>query len=410
MGSAPEDGPPPEDPPALKQPPDPDRVLAILRRKAPVWRDDALGHFVLTRHDDVRALLADRSLLKDPAKADPESVSMQALRAEQQEGARYRTAQDSILKMDDPRHSRIRMPLAKALYKRVAVARPLVEDTVARILHALDGRRRFDAMAAFCIPVPINAIARILGADLSMCDAFRSWSVDVFESFNPARTPEQTARMVAASDNICDALDELMKRRRIAPEDDLISDLMIAQAGGAEITDDEIRENCAGLLVAGNLTTTDLIGNGLWLLHTYPDEKNKLLADPGLIANAVEEILRYEPPAEGTSRIAPRDMEIRGCPIRQSQVIVASLRSANRDPAAFAESDRFDIARKPVPHVSFGGGSHICIGAPLARLEAQVAISAFLRRFPGAVLEDPSPAWCTTSAGLRGLSRLVMRV
>jgi cytochrome P450 len=388
-----------------------DRLRAILRRKSPVWRDQASGHFVLTRHDDVRALLADRSLLRNPANADPESQMRKSLPSRQPEGLTYRTADDSILMMDDPRHSQIRTPLAKAFYKRVAAARDLVEEAVGRILHELDGRKRFDAMTEFCIPVPIDVIARILGADPAMRGHFRSWSVDVFESFNPARTPQQTERLVAACNNICGYIDDLMKRRQKAPAEDLVSDLMMAQASGAPLTDDEIRENCAGLLVAGNLSTTDLIGNGLWLLHSHPSEKKKLLEDPGLVANAIEEILRYEPPAEGTARIAPRDMEIRGCPIKRSQVIVSSLRGANRDPEAFAEPDRFDISRKQLPHVSFGGGSHICIGAPLARLEAQVAVSAFLRRFPAAILEDATPVWRTTLPGLiRGLSRIDMRV
>jgi cytochrome P450 len=382
-----------------------------LRRKAPVWRDDTSGHFVLTRHDDVRALLADRSLLKDPANADPESPMSKALQSQQPEGLIYRTAGDSILMMDDPRHSRIRTPLAKAFYKRVAAARGLIEDAVGCILHELDGRKHFDAMSAFCIPVPVDVIARILGADPSMRGSFRSWSADTFEAFNPARTPEQTARQVAASNNLCGYIDDLMKRRLKAPQDDLVSDLMTAQANGTALTDDEIRENCAGLLAAGNVTTTDLIGNALWLLHTHPSEKKKLLDDSGLIANAIEEVLRYEPPAEGTVRIAPRDMEIRGCPIKRSQVIVSSIRGANRDPEVFAEPNRFDISRKHLPHVSFGGGSHICIGAPLARMEAQVAVCAFLRQFPAAVLEDTTPAWRTTLPGVvRGLSRIGMRV
>lgn len=395
----------PENPKTL----DLDRIRAILRRKAPVWRDDTSGHFVLTRHDDVRALLADRSLLKDPAKAAPESASMKALQSVPQ-GLRYHVDGVSILTMDDPEHSRVRTPLAKAFYKRVAAARGLVEETVGRVLHELDGRKQFDAMAAFCIPVPIDVIARILGADLSMRDSFRSWSVDSFEAFNPARTPAGTERMIAGANNLSGYIADLMKRRREAPQDDLVSDMMIAQAGGAPISDAEIRENCAGLLAAGNLATTDLIGNGLWLLHTHPGEKKKLLEDPGLIANAIEEVLRFEPPAEGTARIAPRDMEIRGCPIKRSQVVMSSLRAANRDPEAFAEPNRFDISRKHVAHVSFGGGSHICIGAPLARMEAQVAIAAFLRRFPAAVLEDAAPAWRTGFSASRGLSRIDMRV
>lgn len=386
-----------------------DRILAILRRKAPVWRDETFGSFVLTRHDDVRALLADRSLLKDPAGAAPESVSMKALQSVP-EGLKYHVDGVSILLMDEPDHSRVRTPLAKAFYKRVAAARGLVEEAVARILHDLDGRKHFDAMSDFCVPVPIDVIARILGADPSMRDAFRSWSMDTFEFYNPARTPEDTARMIAGANNLSGYIADLMKRRQKAPADDLISDMMTAQANGAPLTDDEIRENCGGLLAAGNLATTDLIGNGLWLLHTHAAEKQKLLEDPGLIANAVEEILRYEPPAEGTARIAPRDMEIRGCPIKHSQVIMSSLRAANRDPEAFPEPNQFDISRKHAAHVSFGGGSHICIGAPLARMEAQVAIAAFLRHFPDAVLEDATPAWRTTFSASRGLSRIDIRV
>jgi len=404
MGSAPE---PPQA--ANLSTSDLDRIRAILRSKAPVWRDDTLGHFVLTRYDDVRALLADRSLLKDPAKASPESRVMQAM-LNQPESLKYRTAADSILKMDDPRHTSVRTPLAKALYKRVGASRGLIEDTVARILDDLGTRTRFDAMADFCIPVPIDVIARILGADPSMRDVFRSWSVDVFEAFNPVRTDAQTASLIAASDNLCDVIDDLMQRRKQFPQDDLISDLMTAQANGAALSDDEIRENCAGFLAAGNLATTDLIGNALWLLHSHPSELQMLRADPHLIANAIEEVLRYEPPAEGTSRIASYDMEIRGCPIKHSQVVVASLRAANRDPEVFPDPNRFDITRKHGAHVSFGGGSHICIGAPLARLEAQVAISAFLARFPNAVLEDDEPAWRPPMSASRGITHIAMRV
>ncbi|HEX2590400.1 MAG TPA: cytochrome P450 [Rhizomicrobium sp.] len=404
MGSAPE---PPQA--ANHTTSDLDRICAILRRKAPVWHDETLGHFVLTRHDDVRALLADRSHLKDPAKAAPESPVMQAM-LNQPESLKYQTAADSILKMDDPRHSQVRTPLAKALYKRVAASRNLIEDVVARILHDLDGRTQFDAMAEFCIPVPIDVIARILGADPSMRDAFRTWSIDVFEAFNPARTPEQTTRLIAASDNLCDVIDTLMQRRKNAPQDDLISDLMRAQANGASLTDDEIRENCAGFLAAGNLATTDLIGNALWLLHTHPSELQKLREAPNLLTNAIEEVLRYEPPAEGTSRIASRDIEIRGCPIKHSQVVVASLRAANRDPEAFPDPNRFDITRDRAAHVSFGGGPHICIGAPLARLEAQIAIAAFLTRFPTAALADNDPAWRPPTSASRGLTHIYMRV
>ena len=383
---------------------DPDTPLAQLRNECPVFRDDVFGSFLLTRHDDVRALLSDRTLLKDPEKAEPAAFIMKFLQAEP-EGVTYPSESGTILMMDDPGHSRVRTPLTKAFYKRVASSRGIVEEVVERILSDLKGRKRFDAMAEFCIPVPIDVIARILGADQSMFESFRAWSVDSFEFFNFARTPEQTARMVSATNNLYGYIDELMQRRRKQPQDDLISDMMVAQAEGTAISDGEIRENCAGLLAAGNLTTTDLIGNGLWLLHTHAEEKEKLRKEPSLIGNAIEEILRYEPPVEMTVRIAPRDMEVRGCPVRHSQVVTTSLRGANRDPAAFEEPNCFDISRKHVPHVSFGGGAHICIGAPLARMEAQVAIPAFLRHFPTAVLENEHPAWRTLPS-FRGLSRI----
>jgi cytochrome P450 len=163
------------------------------------------------------------------------------------------------------------------------------------------------------------------------------------------------------------------------------------------------------LLSAGNLTTTDLIGNGIWLLLTHPAERAKLAADPGLINNAVEEILRYEPPVEITARIASRDFEIGGCPIKHTQAISTLLRAANRDPDAFEEPDRFDVSRKHVPHMSFGGGAHICIGAPLARMEAQVAIPAFLSHFPALKVEQEKPQWRALPF-FRGLQRLDVSV
>jgi cytochrome P450 len=163
--------------------------------------------------------------------------------------------------------------------------------------------------------------------------------------------------------------------------------------------------------VAGNLTTTDLIGNGARLFLLNPEELAKLRADPTLIGPAVEEILRFEPPVDITGRIASREMAIGGCPIHQSQSMLLSLRGANRDPEVFESPDTFDITRRKSPHVAFGGGAHICIGAPLARLEAQVALARLFERFPGLRLADPdaAPVWRTLPF-FRGLERLDVRV
>jgi cytochrome P450 len=386
---------------------DPDAPLKRIREECPVRRDEQLGMFTLARYAHIRELLADRSLLKDPEKAEAAAWLMRAFLT-QPEGAKGGDVKN-ILFLDDPDHARVRGAIAKAFYKRVAASRGIVERVVTQTLDGLENRKRFDAMADFAVAVPIDVIAHILGADQSMLSDFRRWSVDSFEFFNPARTPEQTERMIAGSNAMYDYIAHLLERRRKSPADDLVSDLIAVAAQDGSLSDGDIRENCAGLLSAGNLTTTDLIGNGLWLLLAHPAERAKLAADPALINNAVEEILRFEPPVEITARIASHDIEFEGCPIKTTQAISTSLRSANRDPEAFAEPDRFDISRKHVPHMSFGGGAHICIGAPLARMEAQVAIPAILSRFPRLTLADEKPQWRTLPyfRGLQSLNVIV---
>ena len=385
---------------------DPDTPLRRIREECPVRRDEQTGMFVLSRYAHVRELLADRSLLKDPEKAEPSAWLMRAF-LDSPEGAKSGGEVKNILFLDDPDHARVRGAIAKAFYRRIAASRAIVERVVGETLDALEGRKRFDVMAEFAVPVPIDVIAHILGADQSMLADFRRWSVDSFEFFNPARSAEQTERMIAGSNALYDYIARLMEEKRARPGDDLVSDLLAVAGQDRSLTDADIRENCAGLLSAGNLTTTDLIGNGIWLLLTHPAERAKLAADPSLINNAVEEILRFEPPVEITARIASHDLEIGGCPIKHTQAISTALRSANRDPDAFVEPDRFDVSRKHVPHMSFGGGSHICIGAPLARMEAQVAIPALLSRFPSLNVEQEKPQWRTLPF-FRGLRELAV--
>jgi cytochrome P450 len=199
----------------------------------------------------------------------------------------------------------------------------------------------------------------------------------------------------------------MMAARRLAPEDDLVTDMVQLQAAGADLPDPDLATNLISLLVAGNLTTTDLIGNGVRLFLLNPAELAKLRADPGLIGAAVEEVLRYEPPVDITGRVASRDMEVHGCPVHTSQSLLVSLRGANRDPEVFEAPERFDITRKKSPHVAFGGGAHICIGAPLARLEGQVTLLRLFERFPRLRLADPEakPEWRTLPF-FRGLQRL----
>jgi cytochrome P450 len=334
---------------------------------------------------------------RGPDRAEDAAVLTRAILNQDMPGRTVPADEDGggILLMDEPDHMRIREPFAKALYKRVAQSKPLVQQIVKEWLDRLEGRDRFDAMGDFALRVPVDAIARILGVDNSQLDAFRDWSEGVILVLNPFRTEEQTRHCVASSNALSAYMRELIARRRAEPEDDLVSDMVRLQADGAPLTEGEISNNLQGLLIGGNLTTTDLIGNAIWLLLKNPRELAKLKADPSLINSCVEEVLRYESPVDITGRIAPRDMDVGGCPVKQKQSLFTSLRGANRDPSVFPDPHRFDIARKDAPHVAFGGGLHLCIGSPLARLEAQVALLMFFDRFPNVRLADPEaqPEW-----------------
>jgi cytochrome P450 len=381
-----------------------------LRAGAPVHRDAAAGTVVLSRHADVRAVLNDRSLWRDPARAEAASFIARLLLADTDPHL-ARTHATSILLLDDPDHRRLREPLAKALYARVARCRPAVEGIVDAALDALAGERVFDLMARFCEPIPIDVIAALLGVDHDRLAEFRDWSQAIVEVFNPARTPQAGARLEAARAALGDYLLATMAERRASPRDDLISDMTALQAQGAPIDDQELALNLAALLVGGNVTTTDLIGNAVRLFLLHPEERAKLRADPALIALAVEEVLRFDPPVDVTGRVASRDLTISGCPVGATQSITCALRAANRDPAVFADPHRFDITRPHAPHVAFGGGSHICIGAPLARLEAQIALPRLFDRFPTLRLADPeAPAQWRMLPFFRGLQRLEVAV
>ncbi|MDZ4374087.1 MAG: cytochrome P450 [Phenylobacterium sp.] len=387
---------------------DPHALLDDLRARCPAHRDAVSGSLVLTRYADVRAVVNNRDLWRDPLRAE-EAAVLQKRFTTGLDTSLPRTSTTSILMLDDPDHSRVRQPLAQALYARVAKFKPEVERIIAEALDAVTGEAEFDLMDRFCVPIPIDVIASILGVDHDRLGDFREWSEGVIQGLNPFRTPEQTAAMEAASIALNAYFTQAMAERRQAPRDDLISDMVKLQTDGADLSDDELRINLQALLVGGNLTTTDLIGNAVRLLIQNPDELAKLKADPGIINSVVEEVLRYDPPVDITGRIASGDMEAGGCPMKAGQAITVMLRAANRDPEVYEDPHRFDVSRKHKPHIAFGGGAHICIGAPLARLEAQVALVRLFERFPDLKLVDPesTPEWRKLPF-FRGMERLMV--
>lgn len=381
--------------------------LDWLRAKCPVYYDDASKSYFITRYDDVRSYLTD-SHWKDPGRAEPGTFLERAGKPKNPE----RPEDDgSIGYLDNPTHERIRRPFATALYKRIAASRSLIERVVNEQLDSLAGRSRFDVVKDYAVPIPLKGLALMIGVAEEDLPRFRTWAEACLKIFQTTRTTQENFAMNSANEAFSSYLDAAMANRRVSPRQDLITDLVEAQRDGAAITDSEIRVNCISLVVAAIMTTTDLIGSAIWLFLTNPGELAKLKADPGLARAAVEEALRLEPPIESEWRIASRDLVIGGCPIKKGQVVTGSLNAANRDPEIFPDPHRFDITREMKPHMSFGSGPHICLGAPLGRLEGQIAIGAFFERFPAVRLADPSamPKWRRLPF-FRGLDELVVVV
>ena len=385
---------------------DPHQILDDVRARCPVYTDAVSGSVMISRYEDVRATVNNRELWRDPIRAEAGSI-LQRRQLDGVDPNAPRSTVSSILTLDDPDHGRIRQPLSQALYARVAKFKPQVEAIVDAALDTMAAKPAFDLMAEFCVPVPIDVIAAILGVDHDRLTEFRDWSEGAIQGLNPFRSPEQTAHMETSSIALNDYFTALIEARRADPQDDLISDMTRLQAEGAPLDDVELRINLTALLIGGNLTTTDLIGNAVRLLLLNPSELAKLKADPKIINAVVEEALRYEPPVDITGRVASSDMQIGECPVKTAQGMTVLLRAANRDPEVFEDPHTFNVSRKHRPHVAFGGGSHMCIGAPLARLEAQVALARRFARVPNLRLADPeaTPEWRKLPF-FRGMERL----
>ena len=380
----------------------PYEVLASVRERAPVLHDDQFNRWYLTRFDDVRQILRDKDMSADPRKANPASyiAKIAALTGMTQTGS----TGVSMLFMDDPDHRRVRGLVNKAFtLKAVEALRPRVREIATGLLAQIEGPE-FDLMTSFAGVLPVIVIAEMLGIDPADRDSFRRWSeVSVAAFFNPFRTPQQSEAAMQAQQELNDYFQRMIELRRAAPRADLISDMVHAEEAGDHMTDQEIVTQCNLLLIAGNVTTTDLIGNGVKALLDHPQELAKLRARPELINNAIEEILRYDSPVTNSGRNVQRELSVRGCPMQLGDSITVSLAAANHDPEVNPDPQRFDIERANIQHQSFGGGKHTCLGAPLARVEAQEGITALLQRF--AKLQ-PSPRGLKyrTIPSFRGMS------
>jgi cytochrome P450 len=378
---------------------DPYPVLARLREREPVHYDSVLHRWVLTREEDVARVLNDRTMSSDARKA-AEGTYMSLFRGI--EGDR----QPSILFLDEPDHTRLRGLVSKAFTPR-AVERmaPRIQEIVDELLDAVAGDEGFDLIARFAGPLPTIVIAEMLGVDPADQADFKRWSDESVLGFNPMLTEEEGQRVAAAGQAMEDYLQRAVGERRKEPRSDLMSAMIAAEEAGDQLTTEEIVTMCSLLLAAGNVTTTDLIGNGVYALLRHPGELRKLRHDSSRIENTIEEVLRYDPPVVQTGRVAMRDVEIGGCPVKRGESILTSLAAANHDPAVYADPDAFDTSRKDIHHNSFGGGIHYCLGAPLARLEGRLAIATIVQRFPKLRLAGELLEW-RRAPSFRGVLRL----
>jgi cytochrome P450 len=370
--------------PAVRANPYP--FYARLRSHAPVHWDAAAGMeggWVLTRHADVMAALRDPRVSAERLEP-PESTDW--LPEEYREAARqvFRAMPHQLLFLDPPDHTRLRGLVSNAFTPRLVEAwRPRIVQLANELLDPVQEAGRMDVISDLAYPLPAIVIAELLGVPPNDREQFIRWSED-FGGFLDGSTLTAHEALLALQ-GVADFMEyfrDLIAHRRSAPRDDLLQALLTARERDDALSEDELLANLVLLLAAGHGTTTHLIGNGLLALLRYPEQFARLHENPGLIATAVTELLRFDSPVQLTGRRVREELRIGGVTLTAGQHITAILGAANRDPDQFPEPDRLDVGRAENRQLAFGYGIHFCLGAPLAKLEAEVVLSAVTRRLP----------------------------
>jgi cytochrome P450 len=377
-----------------------------MRRKQPVY-PGTQGVWYLTRYADVEAALRDPRLSTDGERQRRWFQQYANVEFSERLNSLGERLGRSMLNTDPPDHTRLRKLVNKAFTpRRVETLRPRIEAIVAGLLDAvIASGPSFDLIAALAYPLPITIVCELLGVPAADRDRIRQWSRAMVDQRITQPTPANLERMEQAMGEFADYLDDLIRRRRAVPGNDLLSGLLAAEERGDQLTNDELLSTCFLLLIAGHETTINLIGNGMLALLRHPDQLHRLQEQPVLICSAVEELLRYDSPVQMTLRIASGAVELGGVALDEGEGLWAMIGAANRDPERFADPDRLDVARPDPRHLSFGGGPHFCLGAPLARLEGQIVIGMLVQRFPTLRLTTDMVQW-RPNPGLRGLESL----
>ena len=387
---------------------DPFPIYGRLRDEDPAHWSPHLKAWVLTRYDDVKRVCLDERMSSDRLRPFFASLpSAQAARMAEL----IRILTRWMVFRDPPEHTRLRRLASRVFHARsIQALRPNVEALTAWLLGRLAGRERCDFIADFAGPLPALVIIDMLGAPREELERLKRLSDEMALFIGSARASEaKYERAEAATREMAAFFRELIAERRAEPRDDLLSRLVQLEDNGERFTEDELVATCVLLLFAGHETTTHHLANGLLALTRFPGEIARLRRDPTLAAAAVEELLRYDGPIGAQVRIVQDAQQLHGRILRPGERVFLMMNAANRDPRAYADPDRVDLARNGVAHLTFGFGAHLCLGFPLARLEGQIALPAVLAHWREIEVEDASLEWLDSMV-LRGLKALPLRV
>ncbi|MGZ6372102.1 MAG: cytochrome P450 [Candidatus Limnocylindria bacterium] len=378
-----------------------------LRRAGRIHYDERTDHWLITRHADVNALLRDRRFGRTYLhQATHEEMGHPPDPEEQ--APFWHVVRNGMLDREPPDHTRLRSLVSKAFTpKRVEELRPTIQGIVDGLVDEAMGRGQFDLLNTVLEPLPVTVIAELLGIPHQDRGLLRPWSAEICLIYELNPTEDYARRAARASIEFGDYLADLSRARRTHPGSDLITALAQVVVEGDRLTEDELVGTCVLLLNAGHEASVNGSGNGWWALFRHPAELERLRDDPALLPTAVEELLRYDTPLQLFERWVLEDAEICGVEVPKGAELGLMFGSSNRDSAVFEDPDRLDLSRDPNPHITFGAGIHFCLGAPLARLEMQIAFETILRRLPHLQLLE-EPEWKPTYI-IRGLKSLQVR-
>ncbi len=375
-----------------------------LRETDPVHWDPFLHSWIVTRYADIVTVLSRLSADRTLTAKRLEDMGLAAMNPIIQVMAQQ------MLFRDPPYHTRLRTLCAAAFTPaRVAVLRGHIQDIADSLINRFISRGTVDIVADVAAPMPAIVTAEMLGVPVSDHEKLKQWSIDFAEILgNFLHDPDRVARVAASVRDMTEYFRGAIRQQETDPHEGLVLSLVQAEVDGVRLTEEEIIANCILTMIGGQETATNLIGSGLLTLLRHPEQMRMLQQDPSLIPSAVEELLRFESPIQHTARVTQEDFALGGKLIRRGQTVVAVLAAGNRDPERFPNPDVLDLKRGDKGHLAFGWAAHFCFGAPLARMEGQIAFGTLLRRLKNLELASEDFVW-RENLGLRGLSALPVR-